>query len=294
MSARRRGRGRPGTGPVRAMRHPTGRGQVTAKQALPVGAGQGPRGRGPGDGDGTRPCPGGCNAVGVQAVPPGDAIDRAARRAGLEAEALVECLVAWTGTQGYRPADGKSTEASSPVPRRSDLLRLLDLCERLGLDPLAGEAYLAAPEHSPQGPARVVLGLGGWLRLLNGHPQVCGVEFAEGPPRADGSGLPEWASCTVHRRDRTVPTTVREYMDEARGATGAWLTHPRRMLRHCALVQCARVAIGPEGAGLDSAEGDGLAQSQPRHHGHHRHNQPCNNNALAAALRSGAGADVQH
>lgn len=294
MSARRRGRGRPGTGPGRAKRRPTGGGQETARQALPRGTRLGHTCQPPGPDEGSFTYPGGYEAVDEQAVPPGDAIDRAARRAGLEEEALVECLVAWTGAQGSRPTDGKSTAAPSPVPRRSDLLRLLDLCERLGLDPLAGEAYLAAPEHSPQGPARVVLGLGGWLRLLNGHPQVCGVEFAEGPPRADGSGLPEWASCTVRRRDRTVPTTVREYMDEARGATGAWLTHPRRMLRHCALVQCARVAIGPEGAGLDSAEGDGLAQSQPRHHGHHRHNQPCNNNALAAALRSGAGADVQY
>ena len=169
-------------------------------------------------------------------------------------------------------------------------MRLLDLCERLGLDPLAGEAYLAGPEHSPQGPARVVLGLGGWLRLLNGHPQVCGVEFAEGPPRADGSGLPEWASCTVHRRDRAVPTTVREYMDEARGATAAWLTHPRRMLRHCALVQCARVAVGPAGGATDME--DSLAQSQRPQLTNQRNNRPSNCSGLLASLKAGAGTDA--
>lgn len=290
MSARRLGGGRPGTGPGRANRRPNGGGKGTAGQVLPVGAGQGPRGRGPGDGDSALSCPSGCNAVDVQAVPPGDAVDRAALRAGLEAEALVEYLIACTGAQGSQPTDGKSTAAPSSVPRRSDLLRLLNLCERLGLDPLAGEAYLAAPEHSPRAPAQVVLGLGGWLRLLNVHPQVCGVEFAEGPPLADGSGLPEWASCTVHRRDRSVPTTVREYMDEARGATGAWLTHPRRMLRHCALVQCARVAIGPAGGAPDIE--DSLAQSQRTLPTNLRNNRPRNNSGLLASLKAGAGTNA--
>ena len=186
---------------------------------------------------------------GQPAAPPrAGAVERAARRAGLGTEELLGYLAALAGAQAYQPTDGKPTPATSLAPRRADLVRLLLACERLGLDPLAGEAYLAAPEHSPQAPAQVVLGLGGWVRLLSGHPQVCGVEFAEGPPREDGSGLPEWASCTIHRRDRPVATTAREYMDEARGATGAWLTHPRRMLRHCALVQCARVAIGEPAA----------------------------------------------
>jgi len=41
-----------------------------------------------------------------------------------------------------------------------------------------------------------------------------------------------------------VPTSVREYLSEVRGTSLAWLTHPRRMLRHKALVQCARLAFG--------------------------------------------------
>ena len=31
---------------------------------------------------------------------------------------------------------------------------------------------------------------------------------------------------------------------EVRGLSASWITHPRRMLRHKALVQCARVAFG--------------------------------------------------
>ena len=126
----------------------------------------------------------------------------------------------------------------------TDLQRLLLACERLGLDPLGGEAYLSHPPHTPLTPSQVVVALGGWLRLLNEHPSVCGIEFDEGPEASNSSGLPAWASCTIHRRDRLLPTTVREYMDECRGATGPWITHPRRMLRHSALVQCARIALG--------------------------------------------------
>jgi hypothetical protein len=36
-------------------------------------------------------------------------------------------------------------------------------------------------------------------------------------------------------------------MAEARTDSPAWLSHPRRMLRHKALVQCARVAFGLAG-----------------------------------------------
>ena len=42
-------------------------------------------------------------------------------------------------------------------------------------------------------------------------------------------------------------TSVREYMHEAHTNQGAWLTHPRRMLRHKAMVQCARICFGLSG-----------------------------------------------
>ena len=53
-----------------------------------------------------------------------------------------------------------------------------------------------------------------------------------------------WIECSMYRWDRKVATTVREYLVEVKGDTGAWLTHPRRMLRHKAMVQCARITFG--------------------------------------------------
>jgi hypothetical protein len=56
--------------------------------------------------------------------------------------------------------------------------------------------------------------------------------------------LPIYFECTIFRKDRKVATTVREYMYEVHTNQGAWLTHPRRMLRHKSMVQCARICFG--------------------------------------------------
>jgi hypothetical protein len=37
---------------------------------------------------------------------------------------------------------------------------------------------------------------------------------------------------------------VREYLSEVLGEGSAWITHPRRMLRHKAMVHCARITFG--------------------------------------------------
>lgn len=68
-----------------------------------------------------------------------------------------------------------------------------------------------------------------------------GVEFT--PSEPGEGGLPAWVDCTIHRKDRRVATSVREYMQEARQPYGAWLSQPARMLRDKALVHCARVCF---------------------------------------------------
>ena len=147
----------------------------------------------------------------------------------------------------------QSAAAACPDWSVLDAQRLLRLCGRLGLDPLGGEAYLLRAGPGPEGatagsPAQsvpraalLVLSLDGWCRLINEHPMFDGLQFSQAEPGQDG--LPQWIECTIHRKDRAVPTTVREYMEEARQPHGAWLSHPRRMLRHKALVQCARVCF---------------------------------------------------
>jgi len=180
-------------------------------------------------------------------------LGRSAARAGLAVPLYLQAL--------HAGAMARLEEARTGQWSQHDLQRLLLAAERLGLDPLGGEIYAVPGGPDAAGPALLVLGVDGWCRVLNAHPAYQGVEFREGPNResaahgtpgagqamADDGGLPAWVECTLHRKDRRVPTTVREYMAEARSDSPAWLSHPRRMLRHKALVQCARLAFGLAG-----------------------------------------------
>jgi hypothetical protein len=71
------------------------------------------------------------------------------------------------------------------------------------------------------------------------------MKFVESAPGDDE--LPQYFECTIFRKDRKTATSIREYMHEAHTNQGAWLTHPRRMLRHKAMVQCARICFGLSG-----------------------------------------------
>ena len=125
---------------------------------------------------------------------------------------------------------------------QAELEALLLACERHGLDPLGREVYMLRGGDPLVGPALVVVGVDGWSRILNTHKAFAGMQFRESSELIDG--VPAWVECTLHRWDRRVPTRLREYLVEVRGTSQAWLTHPRRMLRHKALVQCARLAFG--------------------------------------------------
>jgi len=121
-----------------------------------------------------------------------------------------------------------------------DLERLLAASLRYNLSPIGREIFLL-PDPSAGAPLLVV-GVDGWSRVLNVHEQFAGMVFEESAELVDG--IPAWIECTIHRHDRRVATAVREYLCEVRGTTSAWITHPRRMLRHKAMVQCARITFG--------------------------------------------------
>jgi hypothetical protein len=161
-----------------------------------------------------------------------DVFKRSVERSGLSAESFIQALT--------------QTSLSSLVSwDQLDLEALLLAAERYGVSPIGREIYLLKHELRPEDPPMVVLGVDGWSRVLNGHKKFAGMEFNESTELVEG--VPAWIECTLHRWDRRVPTTVREYFNEVRGSSTAWITHPRRMLRHKALVQCARLAFAMVG-----------------------------------------------
>ena len=78
---------------------------------------------------------------------------------------------------------------------------------------------------------------------LNSHPQFDGIEFAT----EDKDGKPFSVTATIHHKERSHPVEVTEYFSECSRATEPWKVNPRRMLRHKALIQCARIAFGFSG-----------------------------------------------
>ena len=121
---------------------------------------------------------------------------------------------------------------------------LLIVADQYNLNPFTKEIY-AFPDK--RGGIVPVVGVDGWSRLINSNPNHDGIEFTFGPPISDKIDLPEWCECTIYRKDRTRPTVVREYMVECKRTTDPWQSHPRRMLRHKAEIQCARVAYSFSG-----------------------------------------------
>jgi phage recombination protein Bet len=113
------------------------------------------------------------------------------------------------------------------------MMALCIVANQYGLNPWTKEIY-AFPDRNGIVP---VVGVDGWSRIINEHKECDGIQFNDAE---DGS----WIECTIYRKDRTHPTTVREYMAEVKRETAPWKSHPRRMLRHKALIQCARVAFG--------------------------------------------------
>lgn len=107
---------------------------------------------------------------------------------------------------------------------------LLIVAKQHGLNPWLKEIY-AFPDKGGIVP---VVGVDGWTRIINSHPQFDGLEFEQDD---------ESCTCTIYRKDRGHPVRVTEWMSECGRSTGPWKSHPKRMLRHKALIQCARLAF---------------------------------------------------
>ena len=123
------------------------------------------------------------------------------------------------------------------VPAKT-ILTLLRMMQNLHLDPLLEEIGLAQYED---GQWHVFITIEGCAKLLNQHPQFNGLVFHQANTLIEG--VPEWIECSIYRKDREVPTTVREYYIEVKGETAIWQKMPRRILRHKALQQCVRLAM---------------------------------------------------
>jgi phage recombination protein Bet len=130
----------------------------------------------------------------------------------------------------------KATAFKSDKPVSDEqMMALLIVADQHGLNPFTKEIF-AFPDKGGIVP---VVSVDGWARIINEHPMFDGVAFTY---VNDEDGLS--CTCTIHRKDRGHPTAVTEYFSECKRGTIPWGSHPRRMLRHKSLIQCARLAFG--------------------------------------------------
>ena len=165
----------------------------------------------------------------------------------------------------------------------AQMAALMVVANQYGLNPFTRELFAFPDKQNGIVP---VVGVDGWSRIINSHPQFDGIEFHHADEFVTMPGAkpsPEWIECHIHRKDRSRPVVVREYLDEVYRApfkgkygdvTGPWQTHTKRFLRHKAMIQCARLAFGYGGI-YDQDEAERIVEAAPiKHMGHAEVVQP--------------------
>lgn len=131
----------------------------------------------------------------------------------------------------------------------AQMTALLVVANQYSLNPWTKEIY-AFPDKS-NGIVPIV-GVDGWARIINSHPQFDGMDFEQDD---------ESCTCIIYRKDRSRPIRITEYMAECKRGAGPWQSHPKRMLRHKAMIQCARIAFGFTGI-YDEDEAQRINEAQ--------------------------------
>lgn len=139
----------------------------------------------------------------------------------------------------------------------AQMMALMIVADQYGLNPFTKELYAYPDKQNGIVP---VVSVDGWTRIINGNSAIDGIQFAYADDETipdHGKLCPIWIDCIITRNDRTKPIVVREYLDECYRqpfkrddgsvVNGPWQTHTKRMLRHKALIQCARIAFGFSG-----------------------------------------------
>ncbi|MGM8938935.1 phage recombination protein Bet [Psychrobacter glaciei] len=116
----------------------------------------------------------------------------------------------------------------------NEFAALMVVANQYGLNPFTKEIYAFAKG----GKVTPIVSVDGWARLVNDNPQCDGIQFEQD----DDSAI-----CKIYRKDRSHPTVVTEYLAECKMNTEPWKKYPKRMLRHKAFIQCARMAFGFSG-----------------------------------------------
>jgi phage recombination protein Bet len=177
-------------------------------------------------------------------------VARMAERFGVDADKMLATLKATAFKQ-----------QGDQVVSNEQMMALLVVADQYHLNPWTKEIYAFPDKKNGIVP---VVSVDGWSRIINENSQLDGIEFRysetvvpAGTFKGQTMQSLEWIEAVITRKDRAAPIVAREYFEEVyrppyegKGSNGPytvngpWQSHPRRMLRHKALIQCARIAFG--------------------------------------------------
>lgn len=118
----------------------------------------------------------------------------------------------------------------------AQMTALLIVASKYKLNPWTKEIFSFPDRNNGIVP---VISIDGWVSIINARPELDGIDFVQDE---------ESCTCIIYRKDRGHPIKVTEWLSECKkNDSPAWKSHPKRMMRHRALIQCARVAFGFSG-----------------------------------------------
>lgn len=168
----------------------------------------------------------------------------------------------------FRQSDGDVSD--------EQMVALLVVADQYNLNPFTKEIYAFPDKNRGIVP---VVSVDGWVRIINEHPDFNGYEvlLPDAQLPAVDNERPaawEWVTIKLHRKNVEFTPALTEYLDECYRApikkngsngpytiNGPWQSHPKRFLRHKALIQAARVVFGFSGI-YDDDEAQRIIEAQ--------------------------------
>ncbi|WP_370931913.1 recombinase RecT [Bartonella sp. DGB1] len=126
-------------------------------------------------------------------------------------------------------------------PKPEEFHAFISVANEYGLNPLTKEIY-AFPKRG--GGIMPIVSVDGWVKIIHSNNKFDGLQFRD---NLDENGKLISITCCIKLANVTMPIEVTEYLSECMQNSDTWKKYPSRMLRHKALIQCARYAFGYSG-----------------------------------------------
>jgi phage recombination protein Bet len=153
---------------------------------------------------------------------------------------LIQLMAAKYSMEPAQYANAVKKTAMPGNATNEEFAAFLMIAHEYNLNPLLKEIY-AFPKKG--GGVAPMVSIDGWVNIINSNAKLEGFSFEV---HHDDKNNLVACTCTMKRKDRSMPTVVTEYLAECIRNTEPWKMK-YRMLRHKALIQAARYCFGLSG-----------------------------------------------